>query len=357
MKPLKAVLAMKDGTVLHGTGFGAQGQSVGELVFNTSMTGYQEALTDPSYAGQILLMTFPLIGNYGTNKHDFESERVHPSGFVVREASADAEHRDSENPIHSFLKSNGVPGIQGIDTRFVVRHIRDKGVMPAIIAASEHEIDVKGLLEKMRSFDYSKEDFVSKVSTKERKVINKGGKKRVVLVDYGVKMGIARELAARGCEVHILPSHSTSPEIRALEPDGILLSNGPGDPSILAKAHKTIRELEGKCPIFGICLGHQLIAHAFEGDTYKLKFGHRGSNHAVLDKVRGKVSITTQNHGFAVGKVPEAFEITHENINDKSVEGMRCLDKGIFSVQYHPEASPGPHDSRYLFDDFVKMMK
>jgi carbamoyl-phosphate synthase small subunit len=346
---------MKDGTVLHGTGFGAEAEAVGELVFNTSMTGYQEALTDPSYAGQILLMTYPLIGNYGTNKKDFESDHVHPSGFVVREASPDTEHRDSQHTIDSFLKAYQVPGIQGIDTRFVVRHIRDKGVMPAIIATSEKDIDVEKLVERMHSFDYSATDFVSKVTVKERKVVNKGGKRRVALVDYGVKMGIARELAARGCEVHILPAQSPSADIRALKPDGILLSNGPGDPAILKQAHKTIRELEG-LPMFGICLGHQLLAHAFGGDTYKLKFGHRGSNHAVLDKASGRIAITTQNHGFAVGKVPGGFEVTHVNVNDKSIEGMECEAKRIFSVQYHPEASPGPHDSRRLFDDFVKML-
>ncbi len=353
-KTLRAVLAMKDGTVFHGIGFGAASERVGELVFNTSMTGYQEALTDPSYAGQILLMTYPLIGNYGTNKTDHESDDIHPAGFIVREPSPDTEHRDSLGTIDDFLKLHKVPGICGIDTRFVVRHIRDKGVMPAILATSESEIDVKKLIEKMNAFDYSAIDFVSKVSVKTRRIVNKGGKKRVALVDYGVKMGIVRELAARGCEVHILPSSSTAKEINAIEPDGILLSNGPGDPAILTEAHKTIRELKG--PIFGICLGHQLLAHAFGGDTYKLKFGHRGSNHAVFDNVKNRVVITTQNHGFAVGNVPQGFEITHINVNDESVEGMRSIDKRIISVQYHPEASPGPHDSRYLFDEFIKMM-
>lgn len=353
----QAVLALKDGTIIHGSGFGAKAERMGELVFNTSMMGYQEALTDPSYGGQILLMTYPLIGNYGTNKSDQESPRIHPEGFVVRQRSVDAEHRQSGADLDSFLKEHGVPGIDGLDTRSIVRRIRDKGVMPAIIAVSDDEgaLDPKKLLKKLE-FDYSSIDFVSKVSTKERKVFGKGNRKRVALIDYGAKMGIVRELVARGCEVHMLPSSAGPEDVKGLEPHGIMLSNGPGDPAILKDAHKTIRALGGYRPIFGVCLGHQLLAHAFGGDTYKLKFGHRGSNHAVMDKTKDRIAITTQNHGFAVGKIPEGFELTHFNVNDKSNEGMRNDDKGIFSVQYHPEASPGPHDSRYLFDDFIKMI-
>jgi carbamoyl-phosphate synthase small subunit len=354
---LRATLVLKDGTTLQGIGFGAKTEMVGELVFNTSMTGYQEALTDPSYGGQILLMTYPLVGNYGTNAADKESDHVQPSGFVIRELSPDAEHRQSEGGIHSFLKDNGVPGIYGIDTRMVVRHIRDKGVMPAILATSDSEaaLDPKRLLSKLE-FDYSSIDFVSKASTKKPLVFNKGGKTRVALIDYGVKMGIVRELMKRKCEVHVLPSSTPASDVRALEPSGILLSNGPGDPAMLAGAHRTIRELEGDMPIFGICLGHQLLAHAFGGDTYKLKFGHRGSNHAVLDNRSGRTLITTQNHGFAVGRIPKGFETTHTSVNDKSVEGMADEKRRIISVQYHPEASPGPHDSLYLFDEFMKMM-
>ena len=239
-----AVLALKDGTIIHGRGFGASTERIGELVFNTSMMGYQEALTDPSYGGQILLMTYPLMGNYGTNKNDKESEKVHPEGFVVRAASGDAEHRESSATIDSFLKAHNVPGIEGIDTRFIVRHIRDKGVMPAIIAVSEREIDPKKLLKKLE-FDYSAIDFVSKVSTKEERVFGKGNKKKVVLIDYGAKMGIVRQLVARRCQVHMLPSSSTAEDVRRIEPDGILLSNGPGDPAILKDAHRTIRELSG----------------------------------------------------------------------------------------------------------------
>jgi len=353
----RAVLVLKDGTVIQGQGFGANAERMGELVFNTSMTGYQEALTDPSYTGQILLMTYPLIGNYGTNETDCESGSIHPEGFVIREMSPDAEHRDSRQTLDAFLKDNGVPGITGIDTRFIVRHIRDSGVMPAIIATSDKdgELDAKKLLQKLE-FDYSSIDFVSKVSARKSEIYGKGGKKRVALIDYGVKMGIVRELVKRGCEVHVLPSSSKAQDIRTLDPDGILLSNGPGDPAILTDAHKAIRELGGHKPIFGICLGHQLLANAFGGDTYKLKFGHRGSNHPVQDLRSRKVSITTQNHGFAVGKIPEGFELTHINVNDRSVEGMENPGKGIFSVQYHPEASPGPHDSLHLFDRFIGMM-
>lgn len=354
---LSATLVLKDGTVIHGIGFGAKTDMVGELVFNTSMSGYQEALTDPSYAGQILLMTYPLIGNYGTNKEDRESSHVHPYGFAIRELSPDEEHRQSESGVHAFLKDSGVPGICGIDTRMIVRHIRDKGVMPAILSVtgSDSPPDIQKL-KKQLEFDYSSIDFVSKVSVKTPEIYGKGGKTRVALIDYGVKMGIVRELVKRKCEVHVLPHSASSNDVRSLEPDGILLSNGPGDPAILAHAHKAIRGLEGYRPMFGICLGHQLLAHAFGGDTYKLKFGHRGSNHAVMDKRSSKTVITTQNHGFAVGKMPEGFELTLTNVNDKSVEGMADKKRRIFSVQYHPEASPGPHDSKYLFDEFMKMM-
>jgi len=356
-KQLNAVLALKDGTILHGTGFGAKAEALGELVFNTSMMGYQEALTDPSYGGQILLMTYPLIGNYGTNDKDKESGHIHPSAFVVREMSPDFTHRDAKLTIHQYLESNGIPGIHGIDTRFIVRHIRDKGVMPAILSVSDKEIDAKKLIAKMGAFDYSGTDFVSKVSVKKTSVHNSGAKKRIVLIDYGAKGGIVRELVARGCEVHVLPHDSKADAVRALKPDGIMLSNGPGDPAILKEAHKALRALDGCAPIFGICLGHQLLAHAFGGDTFKLKFGHRGSNHAVLETKTGKISITTQNHGFAVGKIPDGFEVTHVNVNDKTVEGMEAREKKIFSVQYHPEAAPGPHDSKILFDRFIGMMK
>ncbi|MBN2121707.1 glutamine-hydrolyzing carbamoyl-phosphate synthase small subunit [Candidatus Micrarchaeota archaeon] len=350
---MKAVLALKDGTILHGIGFGAEAVMAGELVFNTSMCGYQEALTDPSYGGQILLMTYPLIGNYGINAVDNESSKIHASGFVVREMSPDYSHRQAEKSLHEFLAEKGIPGIHGLDTRFLVKKIRSKGVMPAIIAASKNGIDTDSLLGKMGEFDYSGVDFVAKAGVEKPEVFGRGGKHKVAMLDLGMKMGIVRELVKRDCEVHALPAYSSAEEVEAIEADGIMLSNGPGDPAILEEVHKTVRRLIGAKPVFGVCLGHQVIAHAMGGSTYKLKFGHRGCNHAVLDIESGKVAITTQNHGFAVDKVPEGFELTKINANDKSVEGMKCENKDVVCVQYHPEASPGPHDSTYLFDEFV----
>ncbi len=346
---------LKDGTTLYGRGFGAEAIREGELVFNTSMTGYQEALTDPSYAGQILLMSYPLIGNYGINKRDFESGKVQVEGFAVREISDDFSHRSAVSNVDSFLKENSVPGISGIDTRFLVRKIRNVGVMPAVLATYREEIDVDKLLGKL-DYDYSGINFVERVSTKEAERFG-NGKKRVVLVDYGTKMGIVDSLVLRGAEVVVVPCFFSAEQIKELEPDGILLSNGPGDPAMLTDAHKTIRELS-EFPIFGICLGHQLLAHAFGGSTFKLKFGHRGSNHPVYDELKRRIAITTQNHGFSVDeKIPEGFEITHRNANDKTIEGMRHVSKQVFSVQFHPEARPGPNDSAYLFDEFVGNLK
>lgn len=350
---MKAVILLEDGTMLHGKGFGAESISQGELVFNTSMTGYQEALTDPSYAGQILMMTYPLIGNYGINKTDFESEKIHVAGFAVRHQSTDFFHRESNKTIHEFLAENNIPGITDIDTRFLVRKIRTVGVMPAVVATYNGEFNPSKL---NVDFNYSSINFVEKVTTKEPKVFGKGNKK-IVLIDYGVKKGIVNELVARDCQVIVVPSFASTDEIKSYEPDGILLSNGPGDPAILVDAHKTIQQLLDY-PIMGICLGHQLLAHAFGGKTFKLKFGHRGANHPVFDKQTEKVAITTQNHGFAVDRenLPDDLSITHTNLNDETVEGMQHIKKPIFSVQYHPEANPGPHDSKYLFDKFVKMI-
>ncbi len=352
---MKAALVLKDGTVLEGLGFGEKCSQIGELVFSTAMTGYEESLTDPSYAGQILVSTYPLIGNYGISGRRRESDQIHVNGFAVRQLSPQQEHRDLTGTLDQFMKEFAKPGIYGIDTRYIVRHIRDKGVMPAILTTYDEKIDTKKMLEQLE-FDYSSVDFVSKVTTKTQKVFNKGGKKKVVLMDFGAKMGMIKELTSRNIEVHLLPSFSTSEDVKSIEPDGIMLSNGPGDPAILKDAHKLIRSLEGYRPIFGVCLGNQLIAHAFGSDTYKLKFGHRGCNHAVLDVKRNRIHLTTQNHGFAVRAAPKGFEVTHINVNDQTIEGIANYNKQIFSVQYHPEATPGPNDSRYLFDEFVKMM-
>ncbi|MFA6530200.1 MAG: glutamine-hydrolyzing carbamoyl-phosphate synthase small subunit [Candidatus Micrarchaeia archaeon] len=349
-KEKKALLLFKDGTIIHGKGFGAVTETVGELVFTTSMQGYQEALTDPSYAGQILLMTYPLIGNYGINKMDFESEKIQAEGFVVRQPSSFYADRDAKKSIDEFLVEHNKPGIYDIDTREIVRKVRNYGVMPAkLIVYTDSEPATKNA-----DFDYSSINFVEKVSTKKPLFFGDGGAKQtVVLLDFGVKTSIIRELVKRNLRVVVLPENASAEEVKKYEPNGILLSNGPGDPAILTHIHKTIRELE-KYPIFGICLGHQLLAHAFGGNTYKLKFGHRGSNHPVLDKTRDELVITTQNHGFAVKSMPKKFEITHEHANDKTIEGICHESKPIFSVQYHPEASAGPHDSKYLFDEFVK---
>ena len=363
----KAVLVLKDGTVVYGRGFGAITSRQGELVFNTSMTGYQEALTDPSYAGQILLMTYPLIGNYGIDIKDkwdsqyswFESSHVQVEGFAVRELNTLPEHRKATLNVDKFLEENGTPGINDIDTRFIVRHIRNHGVMPAVLATYENGVDVKKLLDEL-TFKYENRNFVEKVTTREPLVFGDKNKKTVVLIDYGVKMNIVREVVDRRFRVVVLPSFSTIEDIKKYEPTGVVLSNGPGDPAILKDAHETIRKLaEGNFPILGICLGHQLMTHAFGGATYKLKFGHHGGNHPVLNKLTEKVAITTQNHGYATDhdKMPKDFDVTHVNVNDGTIEGMRHKSKQIFSIQYHPESCPGPRDSKYIFDEFIKFLR
>jgi carbamoyl-phosphate synthase small subunit len=350
----KALLVLRDGSVFSGRGFGAEATSVGELVFNTNFCGYQESLTDPSYAGQILTATYPLIGNYGVNSNDFESDKIQVSGFVIRELCKRPSHMDSKETLDEFLKDFNVPGIYNVDTRAIVRRIRSLGVMPACISVYSRRQDVKVLLKKAMELDYSKIDFVGKVTTKKRKEYA-AGEKRVVLIDCGVKMSIIRELLSRNISVVSVPAGTSTREVLSLEPDGILISNGPGDPALLSKLSKTTGELMRKLPVFGICLGHQVIAHAVGGKTFKLKFGHRGGNHPVKDLESGRVYITSQNHGYAVDErsLPKGFVITQRNLNDMTVEGMRHKELPVFSVQYHPEANPGPLDSRYLFDKFV----
>lgn len=355
----KALLVLQDGSSFSGKGFGAEATSLGELVFNTSFCGYQEALTDPSYAGQILTLTYPLIGNYGVNGEDFESDRIQVSGFVVREVCSAPSHMKSKETIDGFLKRFDIPGIYDVDTRAIVRKIRNFGVMPASLSVySGKGPDYYELLSNVRKMDYSKIDFVERVASKEKREYAAGGSKRVVLIDCGVKMGIVRELVKRGISVITVPPRTSSKEILSMEPDGIVISNGPGDPALLTHVAKTTRELMHKLPIFGICLGHQIIAQAVGGRTFKLKFGHRGSNHPVKDLGTGKVYITSQNHGYAVDEktLPREFVVTHRNWNDFTVEGIEHKELPVFSVQYHPEASPGPLDSKYFFDKFLEII-
>ena len=355
----KAVLVLADGAVIYGDGMGAECTRCGELVFNTSMMGYQEALTDPSYAGQILLMTYPLIGNYGISKECAESKKVQVEGFCVKWAENTPHHYKSVMNLDKYLQKNKVGGIYNIDTRMVARKIRNFGVMMSACQVYKEgkEPDIEKLKKMISETVYSNLNFVPEVSTKKREVFGKGGKK-VALIDYGVKGNIIRELNKRNVQVIVVPYNASAEEISKLAPDGILLSNGPGDPAILKNEVSEIKKLIGKYPIMGICLGHQLLASAAGAKTYKLKFGHRGSNHPVLDRQLNRVFITTQNHGFAVdaNSLPKEWEITHVNLNDKSVEGISHRSLPIFSVQYHPEASPGPQDSGYLIDKFVKML-
>ena len=352
----KAVLVLSDGSIFFGKGFGASGRRVGEIVFTTNMTGYEESLTDPSYAGQILVSTYPLIGNYGTNADWCESNDLQIEGYAIRELCRMPQHIMSSASLEKRMEVGGVPGIHGIDTRLLVRQIRNSGVMPACLSVYENDEDTQELLEMARQLDYSKINFVEKVSVGKAESFGKGSKK-VVLIDYGVKMGIVRELNKRGLEVLVVPFNTPAEEILSFNPSGILVSNGPGNPSLLVKESAELRKLY-HLPMFGICLGNQLLAQSAGAKTFKLKFGHRGGNHPVLDIKANKVTITTQNHGYAVDEktLPDEFTVTHRNLIDGTVEGMEHTELPIFAVQYHPEANPGPCDSKYLFDKFVKML-
>ncbi|MCX8163540.1 MAG: glutamine-hydrolyzing carbamoyl-phosphate synthase small subunit [Candidatus Micrarchaeota archaeon] len=355
----KAVLVLADGTEIYAKGLGATTIKAGELVFNTSMTGYQEALTDPSYAGQILIMCYPLIGNYGINKKYVQSSRIWVEGFVVKWAEKKPSHYLSEENLHSYFLKNNVGCIYDLDTRKLVVKIREYGVMNAAyqIYEKEQKPDIQRLHKMVKELNYSNINFVPQVSTKKIQTIGQGNKK-VVLLDYGAKEGIKTQLLKRKLKLVIMPYNSTAKEVLEQEPDGIVLSNGPGDPAILKKEIEQIKNLIGKVPIMGICLGNQLLGWAAGSKTYKLKFGHRGSNHPVLDKNLNRVLITTQNHGFALEQdsLPADWEVSHINLNDNTVEGIENKNKAAFAVQYHPEAQPGPHDSMYLFDKFVKML-
>ena len=368
-----AILALEDGTVFEGSSFGAPAERSGEVVFNTALTGYQEVFTDPSYSGQIVILTNPQIGNYGTSAEDSEAVRPHIEGLVVREFSAIASNWRSDTEANSFLSRHGIPIVSGLDTRALVRHLRTRGVMRGVLSSVEP--DSAKLVEKARRIPtMAGLDLASRVSTTERYEWTKPvepcspseflsrpaePKFRVVAYDFGIKQNILRRLVQVGCRVTVVPALTSAEEVLALRPDGVFLSNGPGDPEPLEPQVANIRKLIGKKPIFGICLGHQLLGLAVGGKTYKLKFGHRGANHPVRNEITRRVEITSHNHGFAVD--PDSLklsdvEITHMNLNDGTLEGFRHRSHPVFCVQYHPEAAPGPHDSHYLFDDFVTLM-
>ena len=381
--PRHAKLALEDGTVFSGFAFGADGEVDGEVVFNTSMTGYQEILTDPSYCGQIVTMTYPQIGNYGVNPDDAESRKVFLRGFVIRELCGQPSNFRSTQPLSEYLAQAGVIGLEGIDTRALVKHIRTEGAMKGIL--SSVDLDDRSLVEKARlSPGLVGQDLVREVvpgkayswehglsewarvgageSATARIVAGAqaaGAQPHVVAVDYGMKWNIPRHLREHGCRVTVVPGTASAQEVLSHEPDGVFLSNGPGDPRPLNYAIETIRDLLGKKPLFGICLGQQLLGLAAGAEIYKLKFGHRGANQPVLNHQTSRVEITTQNHGFAVRAetLPRNVEVTHLNLNDRTVEGIRLTDCPAFAVQYHPEASAGPHDSHYLFGEFVKMLR
>ncbi|MDH3444674.1 MAG: glutamine-hydrolyzing carbamoyl-phosphate synthase small subunit [Deltaproteobacteria bacterium] len=382
---MKAILALADGRYFEGLAFGAEGEAVGEVVFNTSMTGYQEILTDPSYEGQLVAMTYPQIGNVGVNPEDVESRRPYTKGFIVKDYTATPSSWRAAQPLHEYMKQHGIVGIQGVDTRSLVRHLRDEGSQEGIISTLEGDPE-QAVAKAKASPGLVGRDLVKNVTCAEFYDWNEGnwdlaggykqrllpktarrGKKTasfrspaysVVAFDFGIKFNILRNLAESGCRVKVVPAMTSAEDVLAMNPDGIFLSNGPGDPDAVPYAKETVRKLIGKKPIFGICLGHQIMGLALGGKTYKLKFGHHGGNQPVMDLTTRKVEITSQNHGFAVDadSLGGAVEITHLNLNDNTVEGLSHRELPIFSVQYHPESSPGPHDADYLFRRFIDLM-
>ena len=379
---MKALLALEDGRTFEGESFGAGGTRVGEVCFNTSMTGYQEVLTDPSYRGQIVAMTYPHIGNYGTNALDEESREPHVRAFVVEELTDIPSSWRSELSLNDYLKRWNIPGVQGTDTRALTRHLRERGAMKACVTtapiSAEQAVKEARLGEGVVGMDYVREvstaapynwdphdqestlwSVASGNADEVRAQALPPVRHRIVAYDYGIKENILRRLRQAGFGVTVVPAATSADEVLALNPDGVFLSNGPGDPGTLDYAHQAINGLMGKTPIFGICLGHQVLGYAFGGRTFKLKFGHRGGNQPVQDLLTGKVAITSQNHGFAVDaeSLPSEVEVTHVNLNDGTVEGMRHRELPIFSVQYHPEAAPGPHDAGYFFSQFAELIE
>ena len=352
---MKAFLLLEDGTVFEGNSFGMEGKVIGEVVFNTGMTGYQEVLTDPSYCGQIVCMTYPLIGNYGVNIDDIESSKPQVKGFIVREVCKTPSNWRSIEDLNDYLKRNNIIGLEGIDTRALTRILRDNGTMRGTIITGELG-DIEAQRAKLS--DYVIKNPVLQVTTKEIKHF-KGNGYKIALLDYGLKQNIVRSLTKRGCEVYVYPATATAQEILSINPDGIMLSNGPGDPKDCQHQIDTIRQLVGKKPMFGICLGHQLTALAHNANTEKLKYGHRGCNHPVKDIEKDKTYITSQNHGYTIIEDTldrETMVVSHRNMNDGTIEGIRYKNAPLFTVQFHPEASPGPGDTAYLFDEFIQMI-
>lgn len=349
---MSARLILENGITFDGIAFGYQKESVGEVVFTTGMTGYQEVLTDPSYHGQIVTFTYPLIGNYGINLEDIESSKPHPRGIILREKSNFPSNWRCEMDLDGYLKHHKIIGLEGIDTRALTKIIREEGSMKGIISLQ----DVSESQIKHKFLHFNNQNAVEQVTVSESYEISGTGA-HVAVLDCGIKENILRSLQWRDCRITVFPAKSTAEEILAVNPDGILLSNGPGDPEDMLEVAANIKMLVGKKPIFGICLGHQLINLALGGRSEKMKFGHRGCNHPVKDLQQGKVYITSQNHGYMVTQVPEALEITHINLNDQSIEGLRHKSLPVFSVQFHPEASPGPRETKYLFDEFISSMK
>ena len=352
-----AILLLDDGKLFKGTTFGATGQSIGEVCFNTGMTGYQEILTDPSYAKQIVTMTAPHIGNYGVNANDIESEKIQVSGFVIKEEATFPSSWRSEMSLGDYLKKQNIVGIKNIDTRALTRHIRDNGAMNGIISSTTD--NKNELTSKLKSFpSMTGLDLAKIVSTKNIYDWSDKGEYRVAAIDFGIKKNILRLLEEFHCQVTVFPANATAKDILSFDPDGVFLSNGPGDPAAVEYGIETVKQILGEKPIFGICLGHQILAIALGAKTFKLKFGHRGINHPVKNIVEKTIEITSQNHGFAVKleSLPKNVISTHINLNDNTSAGIESIDYPAFSVQYHPESSPGPHDSRYLFKKFIRMM-
>ena len=366
---MKGIVALEDGTIFYGESFGAPGESVGEVVFNTSITGYQEILTDPSYCSQIVTMTYPLIGNYGINDADVESGRVQVAGFLVKEACKYPSNFTSQKSLPTYLKDNNIIGIEGIDTRKLTRHIRVAGAMKGVLWAGENPPPISQLIDKAKAWQGLEGLDLAKVVTCKKPYVwdensptggEIGNRFSVVAYDFGIKFNILRILHSLGCRVTVVPATTTAKEVLAYKPHGVFLSNGPGDPAAVTYAIAAVKELMGKLPLFGICLGHQIVGHALGAKTYKLKFGHRGANHPVKNMANGSIQITSQNHGFCVdleSLKATGATLTHLNLNDQTCEGIADMERKVFCVQYHPEASPGPHDSGYLFEQFIQLME